>query len=76
MAAEVSGLQLVRESETELVYRAKGLRRLTSLYEDEVTVRQNGTQIEVQGLRSIAVRLAFDAERFITNKHRREAGEI
>jgi len=76
MAAEVSGLQLVRESETELVYRAKGLRRLTSLYEDEVTVRQNGSQIEVQGLRSIAVRLAFDAERFITNKHRREAGEI
>ena len=28
------------------------------------------------GLRSSAVRIAFDAERYITNKHRRERGEI
>ncbi|MBR2032892.1 MAG: hypothetical protein IKA04_11900 [Alistipes sp.] len=76
MAAEVSGLELVRDNETELVYRAKGLRRLVKLYEDEVVVRQNGTQIEVDGLRSLSVRFAFDAERFITNKHRRETGEI
>ena len=76
MAAEVSGLELVRGNETELVYRAKGLRRLVKLYEDEVVVRQNGTQIEVDGLRSLSVRFAFDAERFITNKHRRETGEI
>ncbi len=76
MAAEVSGLELVSATETELRYRAKGLRRLVKLYEDEVVVRQNGTQIEVEGLRSLAVRFAFDAERFITNKHRREAGEI
>lgn len=76
MAAEVSGLELVSATETELRYRAKGLRRLVKLYEDEVVVRQNGTQVEVGGLRSLSVRLAFDAERFITNKHRREAGEI
>ena len=76
MAAEVSGLELVSATETELRYRAKGLRRLVKLYEDEVVVRQNGTQVEVDGLRSLSVRLAFDAERFITNKHRREAGEI
>ncbi len=76
MAAEVSGLELVKATEKELVYRAKGLRRLIKLYEDSVVIRQNGTQIEVEGLRSLAVRLAFDAERFITNKHRREAGEI
>lgn len=76
MAAEVSGLELVSATETKLVYRAKGLRRLVKLYEDEVVVRQNGTQVEVGGLRSLSVRLAFDAERFITNKHRREAGEI
>lgn len=76
MAAEVSGLQLVSATETELRYRAKGLRRLVKLYEDEVIVHQNGTQVEVDGLRSLAVRFAFDAERFITNKHRREAGEI
>jgi len=74
MAAEVSGLELVSATETDLRYRAKGLRRLVKLYEDEVVVRQNGTQIEVEGLRSLAVRFAFDAERFITNKHRREAG--
>lgn len=76
MAAEVSGLELVRGNETELVYRTKGLRRLVKLYEDEVVVRQNGTQVEVDGLRSLSVCFAFDAERFITNKHRREAGEI
>ena len=76
MAAEVSGLELVSATETELRYRAKGLRRLVKLYEDEVVVRQNGTQIEVDGLRSLSVRFAFDAERFITNKHRRETGEI
>ena len=76
MAAEVSGLELVTATDTELVYRAKGLRRLVKLYEDEVVVRQNGTQIEVDGLRSLSVRFAFDAERFITNKHRRETGEI
>ena len=76
MAAEVSGLELVSATETELRYRAKGLRRLVKLYEDEVVVRQNGNQVEVDGLRSLSVRFAFDAERFITNKHRREAGEI
>ena len=76
MAAEVSGLELVSSTETELRYRAKGLRRLVKLYEDEVVVSQNGTQVEVDGLRSLSVRFAFDAERFITNKHRREAGEI
>ena len=76
MAAEVSGLELVKDNGKELVYRAKGLRRLVKLYEDEVIVRQNGTQVEVDGLRSLSVRFAFDAERFITNKHRREAGEI
>lgn len=76
MAAEVIGLHLVGQSEGELVYRARGVRRLTKLYEDEVRVRQCGTQIEVDGLRSLSVRLAFDAERYITNKHRREAGEI
>ena len=76
MAAEVAGMELVGGNEEELRYRAKGLRRVIRLFEDEVVVRQNGTQIEVQGLRSLSVRLAFDAERYIKNKHRREAGEI
>lgn len=76
MAAEVAGLKIAWESEDELVYRADGFRRVMRLCEDEVRVRQNGTQIEVEGLRSSAVRIAFDAERYITNKHRRERGEI
>ena len=69
-AAQFVGLELVAENEGELVYHAKGLRRLVMLYEDEVKVRQNGTQIEVEGLRRIAVRFAFDVERYITNKRR------
>ena len=76
MAAEVAGLKLVAENDKELLYRAEGFRRFMRLFEDEVIVRQNGTQIEVEGLRSSSVRIAFDAERYITNKHRREAGEI
>ena len=76
MAAEVVGLRLVSASESELVYRADGLRRLMRLFEDEVRVRQNGNQVEVEGLRSSSVRMAYDAEQYITNKHRRERGEI
>lgn len=69
-AARLAGLQLVSESETELIYRANGLRRLVMLYEDDIIVRQLGTKVEVEGLRRVAVRLAFDAERFIRNKRR------
>ena len=76
MAAEVAGIKIAWESEDELVYRADGFRRVMRLCEDEVRVRQNGEDIEVEGLRSSAVRIAFDAERYITNKHRRERGEI
>ena len=72
-AADFVGLELVSESSEELVYHAKGLRRLVMLFEDTVRVRQCGSQIEVEGLRRIAVRMAFDAERYITNKRRDEA---
>ena len=71
-AANFVGLELVSESGEELVYHAKGLRRLVMLFEDTVRVRQCGSQIEVEGLRRIAVRFAFDAERYITNKRRNE----
>ena len=76
MAAEVVGLKFIGENNGELLYRADGFRRVMRLFEDEVRVRQNGRQIEVEGLRSSSVRIAFDAERYITNKHRRERGEI
>ena len=72
-AANFVGLELAQEGAEELVYRAKGLRRLVMLFEDNVRVRQNGNEIEVEGLRRIAVRFAFDAERYITNKRRNEA---
>ena len=71
-AAKLANLELVAASERTLVYRAVGLRRLVMLYEDTVTIRQNGSQVEVDGLRRVAVRLAFDAERYITNKRRAE----
>ena len=71
-AANFVGLELVSESGEELVYHAKGLRRLVMLFEDTVRVRQCGSHIEVEGLRRIAVRFAFDAERYITNKRRNE----
>lgn len=69
-AARFVGLELVSANGNELLYRAKGLRRVTMLFEDDIVVRQNGTQIEVEGLRRVSVRFAFDAERYITNKRR------
>lgn len=69
-AADFTGLSLVSESENELVYRAKGLRRVVMLFEDEVRVRQVGDEVEISGLRRIAVRMAIDAKRYITNKRR------
>lgn len=69
-AARFTGLVLVSESENELVYRARGLRRVTMLFEDDVKVRKSGEGIEFDGLRRVAVRMAFDAERYITNKRR------
>ena len=69
-AARLYGLELEAEGDGELLYRAKGLRRLTMLFEDDIVVRQNGAQIEVEGLRRVAVRFAFDVERYITNKRR------
>ena len=71
-AAKFVGLELVSANGTELLYRAKGLRRVTMLFEDDIIVRQNGTQIEIEGLRRVAVRFAFDTERYITNKRRCE----
>ena len=71
-AADFTGLVLVSESENELIYHAKGVRRLVMLFEDEVKVRQNGDEVEIEGLRRVAVRMAFDAERYITNKRRIE----
>ena len=73
MAAEVAGLKFVSESNGELIYRADGFRRIMRLFEDEVHIRQNGNFVEVDGLRSSSVRIAFDAERYITNKRRNEA---
>ena len=71
-AARLAGLVLVSEGENELVFRASGMRRIMSIFEDKVVVRQKGEQIEVEGLRRLAVYLAFDAEKFITNKRRGE----
>lgn len=69
-AAEFTGLVLVEDNGYELTYHAKGVRRFVLLFEDEVKVRQNGDEVEIEGLRRVAVRMAFDAERYITNKRR------
>jgi hypothetical protein len=71
-AADFTGLVLVADNGEELIYHAKGVRRLVMLFEDEVKVRQKDGAIEIEGLRRVAVRMAFDAERYITNKRRIE----
>lgn len=71
-AADFTGLSLVGSKNNELIYHTKGLRRLVLLFEDEVKVRQEGDEIVIEGLRRVAVRMALDTERYITNKRRVE----
>lgn len=70
-ALEMEGYALVSEQEGALHFRAGALRRLTSLFEDEIVVRQSAAdQIEIEGLRRAAVRVAIRMDGYITNNRR------
>lgn len=69
-AMEVMGMSLVGEKEGVMTFRAGAVQRLTTLFEDEIRIEQRGDEIEISGLRRLAVRIAFRMEGYITNFER------
>lgn len=67
-AFRTAGFVLTSDMGNELKFRAKGLRRITMLFEDEVVVRQIGNELEFDGIRRATVPIAMSAERFIASK--------
>ncbi len=73
-AFEVAGYQLRREEGGVMYWRASSwLRRLTMLFEDEVTVRQSGETIVVDGNRRGVARVDYQLRNYLANKRRNEA---
>ena len=69
-AMEAMGMTLVGEERGEMKFRAGIMQRITSLFEDEITIRQNGEDIEVEGLRRLSVRLAYRLEGYLSHFNR------
>lgn len=64
------GLELREVKGSTLVFRATGLQRLTLLFEDEVTVEQQGEQVVISGHRRTVVRAVIRLEGYLVNKRR------
>ena len=71
-AFQISGYDLAGASAGELRFRARGVRRLTMLFEDEIVVRQLGDEMEFEGIRRATIPVMLSAERFIENKERED----
>jgi hypothetical protein len=69
-ALATAGLVLVEAKEGLLRFRAAGLQRITLLFEDEVTVEQQGDEVVVSGHRRTVVRAVFRLEGYMVNKRR------
>ena len=65
-----SGLVLKGAEGNTLHFRASGLQRLTLLFEDDVTVEQQGEQIVISGHRRTVVRAVIRLEGYLVNKRR------
>ena len=69
-AMATAGLALVAAEENKLIFRAMGLQRFTLLFEDEVTVEQQGEQVVIRGHRRTVVRAAIRLEGYLSHKRR------
>lgn len=67
-AFECYGFERIEESEGEWIFRASGFaRRLQCLFEDEIRVRRTGEGVEIEGIRRIAVKVAWRLEGYLAN---------
>ena len=74
-ALEMEGYTLAGESAEGLLFRGNVVKRLTSLFEDEIVVRQaNDDELEIVGLRRAVVRVAIRMEGYIINNRRVKNG--
>ena len=69
-AMATSGLVLKGAEGNTLHFCAAGLQRLTLLFEDDVTVEQQGEQIVISGHRRTVVRAVIRLEGYLVNKRR------
>lgn len=68
-----AGFELDRAEGDVLYFRGKGLwKRLTLLFEDEIRVRQQGTQIEIEGIRRGVARAWYLLDSYIAMVKRNE----
>ena len=71
-AFRAAGYRLCGEEAGQLRFRATALRRVTMMFEDEITVVQvSEDELEIAGIRRAAVRIAFRLETYIANAERR-----
>ena len=68
-AFELTGYALVEEQDGVMKFRATNiLKRLTLLFEDEITVIQYGQWIEIRGIRRMAARVIYRLDMLLQQK--------
>lgn len=66
-AMEMMGYSLIKECDGAMYFRANVLQRLTSLFEDQIVVRQVDDKIELKGMRRAVVRTSIRLDGYIVN---------
>ncbi len=73
VAMEASGFSLKEERDGKMIFTANTLlRRILFLFEDVIVVEQNGTNIQIEGVRRGVVYVVYCLEGFIKNSKRGE----
>lgn len=67
-AFQMQGFRLTGEREGEMTFRGDGLfKRLSLLFEDQITVRDTASGLEIEGIRRAVARIAYRLDGYIFN---------
>ncbi len=67
-AFQMQGFRLTGEHEGEMTFRGDGLfKRLSLLFEDQITVRDTASGLEIEGIRRAVARIAYRLDGYIFN---------
>ena len=62
------GFRLTDEHDGEMTFRGEGfIKRLSLLFEDEITIRDTGSGLEIDGIRRAVARIAYRLDGYIFN---------
>ncbi|MDE6139528.1 MAG: hypothetical protein K2F95_01030 [Alistipes sp.] len=62
------GFRLTGERDGEMTFRGEGfIKRLSLLFEDDITVRDTGSGLEIEGIRRAVARIAYRLDGYIFN---------